>query len=468
MIKADPNDKTLITELLAESFEKNLSVNYIIRQDEKKAHRLRVLMEYSIKMCSHASADPDILRTLSIAYYNWANNTVQKANIESQKKRDSMIRNAIQRYELAIQTDPSFDRPYLNKGTAMLRQAQDKNMLTDSIRKEILGLFEKAISLNATSYETWSNSARLILELGNELLDSEQRGKHFEESIRRYNRALDLYPHDVNVYRNLAWLYKRLAEHSKEKSSYFEQSISYYEKAITLDPSVESNLALATALGEYAELRVEKGGDLLRRAISLLIETEASFGTSSDINYRLGNKYLILAKLEKDNLMFITARTHLQMALELDSSNVRAMNNLGHCELTIAVNEENPEIAHSVIQTAKSRLEKVLQLDPNHKAAWSNLGYVDMELAKRSSDGDRIALLESAITNLKKANEFDPDSVIYDLARAYALLGNQKVSIKYLHDWLTKGNNWSAASFTEDFENVKDVPDFKFLTEQLL
>ncbi|MBD1424062.1 GNAT family N-acetyltransferase [Sphingobacterium arenae] len=52
MIKADPNDKTLITELLAKSFEKNLSVNYIIRQDEKKAHRLRVLMEYSIKMCS--------------------------------------------------------------------------------------------------------------------------------------------------------------------------------------------------------------------------------------------------------------------------------------------------------------------------------------------------------------------------------------------------------------------------------
>ena len=51
MIKASHNDKTLLTELLTKSFEENLSVNYVIQQDDKKLKRIRLLMEYSIEMC---------------------------------------------------------------------------------------------------------------------------------------------------------------------------------------------------------------------------------------------------------------------------------------------------------------------------------------------------------------------------------------------------------------------------------
>lgn len=52
MIEAKPYDGQLIIELLTNSFEDNQSVNYIIRQDDKKRERLRALMEYSLDICS--------------------------------------------------------------------------------------------------------------------------------------------------------------------------------------------------------------------------------------------------------------------------------------------------------------------------------------------------------------------------------------------------------------------------------
>lgn len=51
MIKADYKDKELIVNILTSSFDDNKSVNYIIEQDNKRAKRLRNLMEYSFDVC---------------------------------------------------------------------------------------------------------------------------------------------------------------------------------------------------------------------------------------------------------------------------------------------------------------------------------------------------------------------------------------------------------------------------------
>lgn len=51
MIVADYNDKSRVVDILAGSFDTNQSVNYIIQQDEKRAERVRALMDYSFEMC---------------------------------------------------------------------------------------------------------------------------------------------------------------------------------------------------------------------------------------------------------------------------------------------------------------------------------------------------------------------------------------------------------------------------------
>ncbi|WP_316777978.1 GNAT family N-acetyltransferase [Pedobacter antarcticus] len=52
MKEAELIDRNLVLELLFKSFKENLSVNYIIRQDNKRLERIRALMGYSIDVCT--------------------------------------------------------------------------------------------------------------------------------------------------------------------------------------------------------------------------------------------------------------------------------------------------------------------------------------------------------------------------------------------------------------------------------
>lgn len=52
MIKAETVDKTTVINVLSSSFEDNQSVNFIVRQDEKRQRRIQALMNYSYEICS--------------------------------------------------------------------------------------------------------------------------------------------------------------------------------------------------------------------------------------------------------------------------------------------------------------------------------------------------------------------------------------------------------------------------------
>jgi len=54
MHQAKYSDKDLIVSILSKSFDDNKSVNYIVKQDRKRAERLKKLMEYSFDVCYHA------------------------------------------------------------------------------------------------------------------------------------------------------------------------------------------------------------------------------------------------------------------------------------------------------------------------------------------------------------------------------------------------------------------------------
>ncbi|MFT3981194.1 MAG: GNAT family N-acetyltransferase [Ferruginibacter sp.] len=51
MIEADFADKDRVVDILANSFNDNKSVNYIIQQDSKRIQRIKRLMEYSFEVC---------------------------------------------------------------------------------------------------------------------------------------------------------------------------------------------------------------------------------------------------------------------------------------------------------------------------------------------------------------------------------------------------------------------------------
>lgn len=51
MYKASYSDKHLIIDILTEAFDANGSVNYVVRQDQKRVKRIFELMNYSVELC---------------------------------------------------------------------------------------------------------------------------------------------------------------------------------------------------------------------------------------------------------------------------------------------------------------------------------------------------------------------------------------------------------------------------------
>jgi ribosomal protein S18 acetylase RimI-like enzyme len=51
MRKANDQEKTLIIDILTQSFESNQSVNYVVKQDRERLRRIRALMDYSFEVC---------------------------------------------------------------------------------------------------------------------------------------------------------------------------------------------------------------------------------------------------------------------------------------------------------------------------------------------------------------------------------------------------------------------------------
>jgi ribosomal protein S18 acetylase RimI-like enzyme len=51
MLKATYSDKDLVIDILTRAFINNKSVNYIVKQDNKRIERVRALMNYSFEIC---------------------------------------------------------------------------------------------------------------------------------------------------------------------------------------------------------------------------------------------------------------------------------------------------------------------------------------------------------------------------------------------------------------------------------
>ncbi len=51
MKKAELRDKNLVVDILSKSFDTNQSVNYIVKQDQKRVQRVCSLMDYSFEIC---------------------------------------------------------------------------------------------------------------------------------------------------------------------------------------------------------------------------------------------------------------------------------------------------------------------------------------------------------------------------------------------------------------------------------
>lgn len=412
-----------------------------------------------------ATGDAGLLKNLAMVYYNFGNNAAATTEGKPLRQQEAILKSAIERYDLALATDANFSRAYHNKGTAMIQLAKLQDNYTAAVKTEVLALFDKTLALDPHMYEAWLNSARILADLNNEETDKEKQLAGFWESIKRYQKSIEIHPHDHLAYENLGWLYRRLANLTETDEQLYIEGIKAYEMAAKLDPGLESTLALATFIGEYGEAIGNKLEEKSKEAIGLLEQARADYGNSADISYRLGNKYFQLGQATGNQDLLKTALQQFETALQLDAAHIKAMNNAAHTELSLSLYEEDDQAATRQLTAVATKLEKLLQLDPTHGHGWYNLGLLHLELVKRNGGVDTQELLEKGIVELVKADALNPGLSNFDLARAYALMGSKEEMLEWLNKWLAGAKrNWVSVSFKEDFAKFQDDEDFRKLT----
>lgn len=158
-----------------------------------------------------ATKDAALLNNLAMVYYNRANNIAMTAEGKPARQQDAIYKSAKQYYDLSIATNPAFARSYHNMGTALIKQAETNNSLDLKLRLDVLALFDKTISVDKNMFEAWLNSARMVFEIGLDEVDAEKQFSLFQDSIVRYQNAIELYPRDAEAHSSKARVHLKLA-----------------------------------------------------------------------------------------------------------------------------------------------------------------------------------------------------------------------------------------------------------------
>ena len=167
MIKAEYSDKNLVVDILTKSFDTNQSVNYIVKQDAKRAQRVSALMDYSFEVCylfGDVFLSDDKKACVLVTYPDQKKTTLKSMlldaklifssvglkNIKKTLARESLI-NKIQPKELKyylwfIGVDPE----YQNKGIGSVLLNE---IIEDSEHKKRLVFLETSTLKNLPWYE---------------------------------------------------------------------------------------------------------------------------------------------------------------------------------------------------------------------------------------------------------------------------------------------------------------------------
>lgn len=400
--------------------------------------------------------DPDLIRSLAVIYYNLANNTVQAAREKSGQEKNFLIKTALERYDLSIQTDSSFSLAYHNKAMTLLNIAKSSNTLDTIVRIEAIGLIKECLKNQPHIFEGHLNLGQLLFEIGIEETDSEKKFSLLQDSVNEYTIAIEIFPKDSSAFKSRGNVYWELAKSNTDKASEnFCSAINDYEESIRLKTELSSLLGLATLLGDFADFNKADAKTLYEKSILVIEEAEAKYGQNSDTQYRKGNKNMMVANLTNEESYLKRAFKNYESSVSLDHMNIQAWNNWGVCLMQLAEKEENSAISLKFYKDAIEKLEESLKISPNHDSAYYNLGKIYIEIWRKSPERERNILLDNAISNLTHGEALREGSCAYFLAKSFALKSENEKSLYWLEKFL-KDNSIDKELITkdEDFEEL--------------
>ena len=270
----------------------------------------------------------------------------------------------IEIYRQAITSKPHDAGLWNSYGKLLLKKEEAQVEAESALRK--------AIELDGSLAEAWTNLGCLLVEVG------QDRYAEAEVALRK---AIELDPKDAGSWNGLGWLLaSRLWRYPEAEDA--------YRKAIELDPKNawlwnSLGILLADRLERYPEAEDafrkatefdptfaapwDNLGNLLGYRLERYPEAEAAYRKAIELDPKYASTWGRLGTLLADRLeRYPEAEAAFQKAIEIDPKVAPPWNSLGRLLATRL--ERYPE--------AEAAYQKTLELNPELASTWNNLGWL--------------------------------------------------------------------------------------------
>lgn len=296
------------------------------------------------------------------------------------------VKEALNRYNSAIDLQPSLGRAHFNRGNLLLEEGASQ---------EALAAFSNALRCKPDSAACYYNMGNAQVQL-----------KQFSEAIESYQRALKLKPgfEDAEVAMGVAL----------QETGSLEEAIACFRRALVLRPT-------------YAEVHYNLGGAMVES--KKLTEAIFHFRQAIAIKPDYIDAYAKLGVAQQELRQFEELIQTIHRLLDLKPDNVEALNNIGAALSKLGEHQKAAEF-----------YRQALELSPDQAELHSNLGVVYKTLGQH----------EEALTCYRRALEIKPDfpeahsnqgMVLHQLGRFSEALASYKKALALDPNCIDAANN---------------------------
>jgi serine/threonine-protein kinase len=355
---------------------------------------------------------------------------------------------AIQMFESAVKTDPSFALAYTRLAEA--QWTKNANSPDPRLVDEALANCKRAEQING-------QLAPVHVTLGR--LDS-GTGK-YDLAVQEFQRALELDPRSAEAYEHLSRAYESLGRQADAEST--------MKKAIALR---SDNWNGYNSLGSFylRATRYPEAAEAFRKVLELTPDNAAAYSNLGVALNRMQDRagarkmyekaielnptyaiYSNLAGLYYLDGAFQKAADTYEKALKLNDRDYRPWTGLASSYQALGRKEKFQAACNHALKLAEADAQR----DPNNAEKQGAVSYLSAEL------GDR----QKAVGRITSALTLAPDSgdVLYRAALVYQALGEKPTALKYLSEALVHGYTKERVRQDPDWRSLRDDTAFQAL-----
>lgn len=360
---------------------------------------------------------------------------------------------AMRMYEKALEKDSQFGLAYTGLADAYVSKYMsyiDRN--TDWL-KEAERACRRALSIDNNLPEAHRALGRLYM--------FERKN---QEAVEEFKKAIQLKPDYHDAYRSLGWIYVEM--------HLLEEAINWGKKALELKP-MDKETYLLLGLAYFDSYQNQKAKEMYDKALEIAPDYGRAYYQRGAIYQREGSFKATLAeyrkaleyRVEDPNIWVDIAWVYLlekEYALSIENYKkaieVGYFDFLGYYFLGVVYQEKREKYtAQASFESAEIICKRKISEDAQNPYLFSTLGLACIAQGKHNEGRDA----------LEKAFLLDSENgaILFDLARGYALLGDEKKVLKYLKEAFCKplSPSYLEASLDPHFILLKEKEEFKKL-----